>query len=534
MRKRTWLISASLILAGGAILFISLRGSEETTSEKTAEAVASKPNIVFIFADDFGHHVPSVNGNKYIKTPNIDAIANEGARFEQNYVTAPICCASRAALLTGRYQQRFGSEFHLHYPSFSAYTSDSVKYVKSLLQQNITPDEQTQGVPATEINYAELLKQNGYTTGIIGKWHAGFFDGYRPHQRGFDYSWGWYGGSTLYYTDENDQEKITFRNADGYHHYVSNTNKYQWKRDPIATGIFRNGELVDEKEYQTSAIAREAVAFIGQNKDKPFFLYVPFGAIHTPLQAVRQEYDKLAHIKDEQQRILLAMTVSLDQAVGRILDKLKQEGLESNTIVVFSGDNGSTYHRLNYNGTKEGITLYDDSYENINYPLKGGKLTHYEGGIRTPLFIKWPNKIKPGTVYSSPVSTLDLFPTFAAATGARLPEDRTYDGVDLLPYVTGANSNKPHEALYWRNGFVKTIRKGDYKLLVNENDRTVFLYDLKNDPYEKEDLSAQLPQKVEELKNDFLAWEKDLGQPRWRSPRVAKIVVEGKTVSFQP
>jgi arylsulfatase A-like enzyme len=533
MSKRTWLISAGLVLAGGAVIFTSLKNSDEIKEERV-ETLVDKPNIVFIFADDFGQNVPSVNGNKYIQTPNIDAIANEGVRFKQNYVTAPICCASRAALLTGRYQQRFGSEFHLHYPSFSAYTADSVKYVKSLLQQNIAPDEKTQGVPSTEINYAELLKKNGYTTGIIGKWHAGFYDGYRPHQRGFDYSWGWYGGSTLYYTDENDLEKVTFKNKEGYHHYASNTNKYQWKRDPIATGIFRNGELVDEKEYQTSAIAREAVSFIDLNKDKPFFLYVPFGAIHTPLQAVKKDYDKLTHIKDEQQRILLAMTVSLDQAVGRILDKLKHEGLDSNTIVVFSGDNGSTYHRLNHNGKKESVTLYDESYENINYPLKGGKLTHYEGGIRTPLFIKWPQKIKAGTVYEAPVSTLDLFPTFAAATVTNLPADRTYDGVDLLPYITGTNKRKPHETLYWRNGFVKTIRKGDYKLLVNENDKTVFLYDLKNDPYEKEDLSSKLTQKVEELKTDYLAWEKGLGQPRWRSPKVTKIIVEGKQVSFQP
>ncbi|MCR6638909.1 MAG: sulfatase-like hydrolase/transferase [Sporocytophaga sp.] len=261
---------------------------------------------------------------------------------------------------------------------------------------------------------------------------------------------------------------------------------------------------------------------------------MPFGAIHTPLQAVKQDYDKLTHIKDEQQRILLAMTVSLDQAVGRILDKLKQEGLDSNTIVVFSGDNGSTYHKLNYNGTKEGITLYDGSYENINYPLKGGKLTHYEGGIRTPLFIKWPQKIKAGTVYEAPVSTLDLFPTFASATATKLPADRSYDGVDLLPYITGVNKKNPHEILYWRNGFVKTIRKGDYKLLVNDNDKTTFLYDLKNDPYEKKDLSLKLTQKVEELKADFLAWEKGLGQPGWKSPRIAKIVVEGKPVSFQP
>jgi len=494
---------------------------------------ASKPNIVFIFADDFGNNVPSVNGNKYIKTPNIDAIANEGARFKQNYVTAPICCASRAALLTGRYQQRFGSENHLHYPSYSAYTPDSAAYVASLVKQNITPDERNQGIPASETNYAQLLKQNGYTTGIIGKWHSGFFDGYRPHQRGFDYSWGWYGGSTLYYTDKEDYEKVTLKDSHGnYETYQSESGKYHWKRDAVATGIFKNGELVDEKDYQTFAIAREAVDFIDRNKAKPFFLYVPFGAIHTPLQAVKKEYDQLSHVKNESQRIVLAMTVSLDEAVGKILKKLKDEGLDQNTLIVFSGDNGSTFH-ADVHGIG-GVSLYDESYENLNYPLKGGKTTHYEGGIRTPLFIKWAGKIKPGTVYEAPVSTLDLFPTFANATGTKLPADRKYDGVDLLPYINGVNKTKPHEILYWRNGFVKTIRKGDYKLLVNENDKTEFLYDLKNDPFEKNDLARIQPTKVEELKNDFVAWEKELVVPRWKSPRISYSVVEGRKVSFQP
>jgi arylsulfatase A-like enzyme len=504
-------------------------------SVRAQPSPAHQPNIVFIFADDFGHAVPSVNGNKYIKTPNIDAIAEGGARFTQSYVTAPICCASRAGLLTGRYQQRFGSENHLIYPAYSAYNKDSAQYAEFLKKQGIDPEDKTQGIPGTEINYAQLLKKKGYTTGIIGKWHAGFFDGYRPHQRGFDYSWCWYGGSTLYYTDENDDSKITYKDEKGHAHtYQGEGGKYQWKRDPIATGIFKNGQLVDEKEYQTFAIAREAIHFIDRNKEKPFFLYVPFGAIHTPLQAVKKEYDALTHIKDPQQRIVLAMTASLDNAVGQIMAKLKSEGLEKNTLVVFAGDNGSTYHKESYPGVEGGVSLYDNSYENLNYPLKGGKTTHYEGGIRTPLFIRWPEKITPGTVYQFSVSTLDLFPTFAAATHTALPTGRQYDGVDLLPFVNGQKKNPPHDLLYWRNGFVKTIRKGDYKLMVNEQDKTVFLYDLKSDPYEKTDLSVSREAKVQELKKDFSEWEKSLVPPRWKSPRISISVVEGSKVSFQP
>lgn len=513
--------------------YLSIGAMALSLSAFAQKTNSTKPNIVFIFADDFGHHVPSANGNPYIQTPNIDAIAKEGARFKQNYVTAPICCASRAGLLTGRYQQRFGSENHLHYPTYSAYNADSAGYAKYLKSQGIEPDAKDQGIPASESNVAQLLKGNGYTTAIIGKWHAGFFDGYRPHQRGFDYSWGWFGGSTLYYTDREDYEKVTVKDEHGnYETYQSESGKYHWKRDPIATGIFKNGELVDEKEYQTFAIAREAIDFIDKNKSKPFFLYVPFGAIHTPLQAIKKDYDKLSHIKNDHQRHVLAMTVSLDEAVGRILKKLKDEGLDQNTLIVFSGDNGSTHH-AEVHGVGS-VSLYDESYENLNYPLKGGKTTHYEGGIRTPLFIKWPGKVAPGTVYESPVSTLDLVPTFAKASNTVLPADRKYDGVDLIPYLNGNVKTRPHEVLYWRNGFVKTIRKGDYKLLINENDKTTFLYDLKTDPYEKNDLALTQKAKVEELQKDFEAWERELVAPRWKSPRVSKSLVEGRVVSFQP
>jgi arylsulfatase A-like enzyme len=504
------------------------------TPKKETPPPPRRPNIVLLFADDFGNHVPSINGNKWVHTPNIDAIAREGALFRQNYVTAPICCASRAGLLTGRYQQRFGSENHLHYPYNSAYAGDGgLDYLKKLGIDSA--DVKTQGIPASEENIAQLLKRSGYTTAIIGKWHAGFYDGYRPHQRGFDYSWGWYGGSSLYYTDEADTSVTTFKDQAGrYHHYPSTTGKYQWKRDKIATGIFRNGQLVDEKEYQTRAIAREAEAFIDANKDKPFFLYVPFGAIHTPLQSLSHDYKQLEHIRDPQQRVLFGMILGLDEAVGRITARLREAGLYENTILVFSGDNGSTYHRLVVSEKGEGKTAYDTAYENLNLPLKGGKLTHYEGGIRTPLFIRWPGKITPGVAYESPVSTLDLLPTFAAAAGAALQADRKYDGVNLLPYITGETGEIPHQTLYWRNGFVKTIRQGNYKLLVNEADKTVYLYDLAADPYETNDLAGQQPDKVNELRHAFEAWEKELAPPRWKSPRVNKILVDGKEVSFQP
>ncbi len=524
----------SLVKVLSAIVLLLLAACGQKSGEQTAQV--KKPNIVFFFADDFGFHAISANGNTRVQTPHIDAIANEGVRFKQSYVTAPICCASRAGLLTGRYQQRFGSENHLIYPDRTAYIGNRGKdYADFLSGRGINPDSLVvQGISREEINVAQFLKKQGYKTAIIGKWHAGFYDGYRPHQRGFDYAWGWYGGSSLYYVDENDPEFVTYRNPEGkYDHY---TGQYQWKRDSIATGIFINGELSDEREYQTYAIAREATGFIEKNKDEPFFLYVPFGAVHTPLQAPKKYYDQLSHIKDEQQRFVLAMLLAKDEAIGKIQQKLKDLGLYDNTIFVFSGDNGSVWHNEGYDGKAAEGTYYADNPDiNLNYPLKGGKLTHYEGGIRTPLLISWKGKISPGTVYEYPVSTLDLFPTFANAANAALPEDRSYDGTNLLPYITGENPDKPHETLFWRNGGVKTVRHGDYKLLVNDADKTTYLYDLSNDVSEKNDLSAKYPEKVAELKTLFETWEKELpAQQRWNSPRIAKIYVEGKEVSFQP
>lgn len=514
-----------------------------TTScnKKAAEGPLAerKPNIVFFFADDFGFHAISANGNTKVQTPHIDAIAREGVRFKQSYVTAPICCASRAGLLTGRYQQRFGSENHLIYPDRTAYIGDRGKDYDDFLQgRGINPDSLlVQGIPNTELNIAQLLKTQGYKTGIIGKWHAGFYDGYQPHQRGFDYAWGWYGGSSLFYVDENDPEFVTYRDSEGkYAHYKAEKGKYQWKRDSVATGIFVNGKLIDEKEYQTYAIAREAVDFIDRNKEEPFFLYVPFGAIHTPLQTPKKYYDQLSHVEDEQQRYLLAMLLAKDEAIGRIQQKLKDLDLYDNTIFVFSGDNGSVWHNDNFDKVAPGGTYYASNADiNLNYPLKGGKLTHYEGGIRTPLLISWKDKIEPGTVFEYPVSTLDLVPTFANAAGVTLPGDRRYDGVDLLPFLSGKNNSRPHEVMFWRNGGVKTVRHGDFKLLINEIDGTVYLYDLSKDESEKTDLSSTLPEKVAELKSLFESWEKELpAEQRWSSPRVAKIYVEGKLVSFQP
>ncbi|MBO9684389.1 MAG: sulfatase-like hydrolase/transferase [Flavisolibacter sp.] len=508
--------------------------------------VQKKPNIVFILADDLGHHAISINGLKYAKTPNIDAIGQGGVNFTQHYVSAPMCCASRAGILTGRYQQRFGSENHLLYPAGSAYNYDKDKQAGlNLLMLEKTDDltaadvTYTQGIPKTETNIAELLKRNGYATAIIGKWHQGYYAGYRPHERGFDYSWGWYGGSSLYYTDSVKPGYTSFRDSLGQlHNYGGEGGKYQWRRDSLVTGIYKNGQLTDESDYTTYAIAREAVNFIDQNKDRPFFLYVPFGAIHTPLQALQKNWDKSDNIKNPQIRYVIAMLLSLDEAVGQITKKIKDDGLEDNTIIVFSGDNGATYNRfsLQFKNGKPvmgGPTTYDDQYENLNLPLKGGKMTHYEGGIRTPLLIKWPAKIKTGITYNSPISALDLYSTFAAAAGAPLPKEHQYDGVNLVDYVNGNKKGQPHPILYWRNGFVKTIRKGDYKLMINELDKTLYLYNLSNDPYEQHDLAPSLPAKVQELRKDFQDWEKGLVPPRWKSGGVNPVIVDGKVVSYQ-
>ena len=454
-----------LLLAGG------MRGSAERwSSDGVPLQSARKPNIVFILGDDLGYCDISMYGCKDIPTPNIDSIGKNGIKFTNGYVSAPVCSPSRAALITGRYQQRFGFEFN------------AGPLPRALNNKDM-------GLPLTEITLAQALKSAGYATGMVGKWHLGMNDRYMPTQRGFDEYFGFLFGANLY-IDPNKPGVTTRASALAGGETFGSVRSAQ-------NPIFRNTTPIEEDEYLTDAFAREAVAYIDRHKNEPFFLYAPFNAPHTPFQATQKYLDRFPNVKDERRRVYMAMVSALDDAVGAILNKLRDARLAENTLVVFLSDNGCA----TYTGAC------------TNDPLRYGKLTHLEGGFRVPFAMQWPGHLKAGTVSDQLVSSLDLFPTAMALAGASLPKDRPYDGVNLLPYLTGKTNGQPHEALVWRNGPNAAVRKGKWKLFKGGDQ--YWLFDLSKDVSEQRNVASQYRAVVEQLKSVLAKWEAQMKQPLW-------------------
>ncbi|MCP4724964.1 MAG: sulfatase [bacterium] len=418
----------------------------------------SKPNIVILFADDAGYADFSLNSNMLINTPNIDSIAQNGVKFTDGYMSGAVCSPSRAGLLTGRYQQRFGHEFNL-----------GENYSQT--------DPDLMGLPVEEFTIAELLKKEGYATGIVGKWHLGKEFHFHPCNRGFDEFFGMLEGSSTYRKGEARRMKRNFEQAE-----------------------------YTELPYLTDAFGDEACSFIDRHKAEPFFLYLSFNAVHTPMHA---RPDILSSTRDdfetEERAINAAMTRSLDDNVGKVLNKLRELGIIDNTIVIFTNDNGGA---LPYNAS-------------CNDPLAGTKGTFLEGGVRVPFIMQYPDAIAPGTVYSEPVISLDILPTALAAAGGVLPSDREYDGVNLIPYFNNETGNTPHETLFWRLWHHGAVRKGDWKLIWFD-DKPPRLHNLAEDIGEKNDLSADYPDKTEELLSDFNNWQEKMTDPLWRTDPVWK------------
>lgn len=422
-------------------------------------ADAARPNVLVIVADDLGYHDPGFQGGTDIPTPNLDGLAKDGTRCTSGYVSCPVCSPTRAGLLTGRYQQRFGHEFN---PGPPAETEGTKKNV---------------GLPTTEITLANQLKQAGYHTGLVGKWHLGNAKRFQPAQRGFDESFGFLGGAHTYLPAKEDAK----------------------------SGIFRNGVEINEPEYLTDAFGREGAAFIEKNSANPFFLYLTFNAVHVPLDTKPEKLEQFKSISDPKRRSYAAMLSSLDDAVGKVLGQLEKSKVSENTLVFFISDNG---------GPTKGNA-------SDNAPLNGVKATVWEGGIRVPYIVKWPGQIPAGKTYDQPVISLDIFPTVAAVAGTELPKDRTIDGVNLLPYLKGEVTTSPHESLFWRFGEQSAVRKGQYKLLTLRSGEK-HLFDLSQDIGEKNDLLKDQPELAEKLQAEFAAWNAQLASPLW-GPRGAEV-----------
>jgi arylsulfatase A-like enzyme len=445
MNRRDFLTTTTSWLAGlGALPASRLAG--------LGVSPPRKPNILLILADDMGYAEMGVQGNTDVPTPNIDAIARNGVRFTSGYVSCPVCAPTRAGLMTGRYQQRFGFETN---PGPEA--AADAKF----------------GLPRTEATLAERLKTAGYATGMVGKWHLGFKPDLQPTARGFDEFFGFLSGA-------ND--------------YLPNA-----RRGGARSPILRGTRPVDEPDYLTDAFGREAGSFIGKHRDRPFFLYLSFNAVHAPMQAVEKYRQRFGSIADPARRTFAAKLAAMDDNIGRVLDVLRTHRLEEDTLIVFLSDNG-------------GPTPQTTS---SNRPLRGFKGQLYEGGIREPFLMQWKGRLPAGVVDNRPVIALDIHPTALVAAGERLPTDRALDGVNLLPHLTGEKSGLPHDTLYWRFQNQHAIRRGDWKLVQTARGARPELYNLSRDTGESTDLAAREPEKLAELSAAWSAWDEQLMDPQW-------------------
>jgi len=411
-----------------------------------AAAQSVRPNIIVILADDLGYADVGFQGCQDIPTPHLDALAAGGVRFSSGYVSGPYCSPTRAGLLTGRYQQRFGHEFNP--PS-------------------------GKGLPTSEVTIAARLQKAGYATGLVGKWHLGNLPEMHPQRRGFADFFGFLAGAHDYFN---------------------------------SAQLLRGNQPVQETEYLTDVLGREAAAFIDAHRQEPFFLYLSFNAVHTPRQADEARLAKFAAISDPMRKIYAAMTSAMDDAVGQVRAKLLTTGLNRNTVIFFLSDNGGPVLK-GTTSTRNGSS---------NAPLRGSKRTTLEGGIRVPFVISYPSEL-PTSIYDLPVSQLDILPTVLALAGVPVQPDDKLDGVNLLPYITGKNTSPPHDKLYWRLGDQMAIRSGDYKLVrsVGEPDLRARLYHVQSDIGESQDLAAKMPEKVKQLQADWDAWSATLATPLW-------------------
>jgi arylsulfatase A-like enzyme len=441
----TLVILASLLLAPSTVL------------DAADSSLQAKPNILVILADDLGYADVGFNGCRDIPTPNLDRLAERSVRCTNGYVSHPFCSPTRAGLLTGRYQQRFG---HENNPAW-------------------LPEDTTAGLPIAETTLPQVLKTAGYVTGCVGKWHLGAHPQFHPNRRGFDEYFGLLGGGHMYLPGTKGGAEYTIP-------------------------MNRNGQDEPLAAYLTDVLGREASAFITRHAAERWFLYLAFNAPHTPLEVTDKQLDRVKHIADETRRNYAGLVVGLDDAVGEVLAVLRQSEQEANTLVWFFSDNGGPVS----------VTHSD------NTPLRGAKGAVYEGGIRVPVLVSWPGRLPQKVDFAQPVSSLDVFATAVALAGATVPPDHALDGVDILPHLTGEATGAPRARLFWRSGGGTrfAVREGDWKLVGGE-ESTTQLFNLAADIGEGQDQATANPDVVGRLRQAYDTWNKDNIAPRFESPR---------------
>lgn len=480
---------------GPVVLVLSVLFSPWGPARWASAETARRPNIIWFIADDLGYGELGCQGNPEIPTPRIDALAASGIRMTQGYVAASYCSQSRAGLMTARYPNRFGYEYN------------------PIGHENEDP---RLGLPASERTVAELLFDHGYATALIGKWHLGGTAAYHPNRRGFEYFFGFLHEGHFFvpppYQDvytllrrkqlpSGGQGRTRHGNLVLSTHMKQNEPAYD-ANNPI----LRNGQPVQESTYLTDALTREAVSFIQRNQDRPFFLTLSYNAVHSPLQATIHDVEQVSAIDDIHRRIFAGMLVSLDRSVGQVLQTLTDLQLEDDTFVCFLSDNGGPTRELT----------------SSNLPLRAGKGSVYEGGIRVPFLIRWPRQLEGGQLYQQPVSALDLLPTAAALAGIKDVSERKLDGVNLIPYLSGAAAGSAHPELYWRMGDRRALRMGDWKIVHAGRNQSWELYNLANDIGEADDLAREHPKQLARLRQRFDELNQEMEPAAWsrnRSPQ---------------
>lgn len=416
----------------------------------------SKPNILIILADDAGYSDFGFMGSDEIKTPNLDKLALDGVLFNNAYVSASVCSPSRAGLLTGMYQQSFGHECNLD----------------SDVNNSFDP---------SQITIAEALKTKGYNTGLIGKWHLGDKKQNHPLNNGFDYFWGFISGARNYFYNPNEESRNSIRNV------VENHSKTKFDG------------------YLTDVLGDKAINFINKNHkaNSPFFLFLSFNAPHTPMHAKKEVLKKF---KDNPRKIYASMMWSMDEAIGSVVDKLKENNQYDNTIIYFLSDNGAAM-----------------SNDASPFPFKGWKGNQYEGGIKTPMIMTWKNRIEPETQFDGFISSLDIFKTSLEVSGVDQSLLINADGKNI---INSLNDKKVYsEDLFWRKDKMATVRSGDFKL-IRLNDTSTVLYNIKNNFYEDLDLKIKQPLVHDSLLKKLSNWEKKLKNPNWIENKNWNIITE--------
>lgn len=517
-----WQNRVSLLMFGIPILFnimdpIAEEGLvnwSEGPNETSSDPSKRPPNIILILADDMGFNDLSLYnggaGDGSLMTPNIDALGLEGVIFDNGYAANAVCAPSRATIMTGRYSTRFGFEF-TPFPKIGITimqwmqdTAEEEPKLKTFIDFDLASkrgDILDLGMPSEQITIAEILKDKGYYTAHIGKWHLGQMEGSHPIDQGFDDSLSMIG--TLY-LPENHPDVVNSRNLnDPIDNMVWTVGRF--------SASFNKSDDFEPDEYLTDYYTNNAIKVIEENKNRPFFLYLGHWAIHNPLQSLKSDYDLHSHSGNHTLSVYSGMIEALDRSVGKIVKTLEENGLSDNTLIIFTSDNGGAGY----------IELPD-----INKPYRGWKLTHFEGGMHVPFLAKWPSQIKKGTRFLSPIHHIDIFHTIAAAAGASVPKDRKLDGVDLIPYIQGENKEKPHKTLFWREGHHQSVLHKGWKLIKADRPDKRWLFNLDKDPTERNNLSKDNPTKVSQLEKLLDLHNSEQAEPLWPSVLDSPMLID--------